>query len=68
MLQKGTHRILSISSRDKASHIAEGILTKEETLEFQELAKVHMGLDLTFEEAEDQGSRLIQMFELFKTP
>lgn len=40
------------------------ILTKEEVLSFQQLAKSVMGLDLTLAEAENQGSRLIQAMEL----
>lgn len=40
------------------------ILTEEEILSFQQLAKRVMGLDLTLAEAENQGSRLIQSMEL----
>lgn len=40
------------------------ILTDEEILSFQQLAKRVMGLDLTLAEAEYQGSRLIQAIEL----
>ena len=40
------------------------ILTQEEILSFQQLAKRVMGLDLTLAEAENQGSRLIQAMEL----
>lgn len=40
------------------------ILTEEEVLSFQQLAKKVMGLDLTLDEAENQGSKLIQAMEL----
>ena len=40
------------------------ILTEEEILSFQQLAKRVMGLELTSAEAENQGSRLIQSMEL----
>lgn len=40
------------------------ILTEEEILSFQQLAKKVMGIDLTLAEAENQGSRLIQSIEL----
>ncbi len=40
------------------------ILTEEEVLSFQQLAKRVMGLNLTLAEAENQGSRLIQSMEL----
>ena len=40
------------------------ILTEEEILSFQQLAKRVMGLELTLAEAENQGSRLIQSMEL----
>lgn len=40
------------------------ILTEEEILSFQQLAKRVMGLDLSLAEAENQGSRLIQSMEL----
>ncbi len=40
------------------------MLTPEEIQEFKKLAKETMNLDLTDIEAEDQGSRLIQSFEL----
>lgn len=40
------------------------ILTEDEILSFQRLAKKVMGLDLTLVEAEDQGLRLIQSIEL----
>lgn len=40
------------------------ILTEEEILSFQQLAKRVMGFDLTLAEAENQGSRLIQSMEL----
>jgi hypothetical protein len=41
-----------------------GYLTPEEIIEFQRLVKETMGKDLTLEEAEDQGARLIMAFEL----
>ena len=40
------------------------ILTGEEILSFQQLAKRILGLNLTLAEAENQGSRLIQAMEL----
>ena len=40
------------------------MLTDEEIKEFKRLAKETMGLDLTDAEAEDQGSRLVTLFEL----
>lgn len=40
-----------------------GYLTKDEIEEFQKLVKEIMGIDLTYGEAEDQGSRLIMTFE-----
>lgn len=40
------------------------MLTKEEVLEFQRLVLEVYGDELTFENAHDQGSRLIQLFEL----
>lgn len=39
-------------------------LTKEEVEEFQRLCKVVKGINLTYEEAEEQASRLIQAFDL----
>ena len=39
-------------------------LTPDEIKEFQRLVKETMGKDLTLEEAEDQGARLIMAFEL----
>ncbi len=41
-----------------------GFLTKEEIQEFKKLAKEIMNIELTDMEAEDQGGRLIQSFEL----
>lgn len=41
-----------------------GYLTPDEIVEFQRLCKETMGKDITLEEAEDQGSRLIMAFEL----
>lgn len=40
------------------------ILTQEEIISFQQLAKRVLGLDLTLAEAENQGSRLVQAMEL----
>jgi hypothetical protein len=40
------------------------MLTKEEIEEFKRLVKEVYGIELTNAEAEDQGSRLIQLFEL----
>ena len=42
----------------------DGYLTPDEIMEFQRLVKETMGRDLTLEEAEDQGARLIMAFEL----
>ena len=39
------------------------MLTPEEASEFKELVKEVYGIELTDEEAMDQGSRLIQLFE-----
>ena len=41
-----------------------GYLTPDEIVEFQRLCKETMNKDITLEEAEDQGSRLIMAFEL----
>ncbi len=40
------------------------MLTEEEVQEFQRLVFKNIGIELTDEEAMDQGSRLIQLFEL----
>jgi len=40
------------------------MLTDKEIKEFKRLAKETMGLDLTDAEAQDQGSRLVSLFEL----
>jgi len=40
-----------------------GYLTPEEIVEFQRLVKDAMGRDITLEEAEDQGSRMIMLLE-----
>lgn len=40
------------------------ILTEEETQEFKRLVLKKYGIKLTNEEAMDQGSRLVQLFEL----
>lgn len=40
------------------------MLTEEEVKEFKRLVLKKMGIELTDEEAMDQGSRLIQLFEL----
>ena len=40
-----------------------GYLTKEEVLEFQELVREVYGVELSFEQAFDQGKRLIMAFE-----
>jgi hypothetical protein len=40
------------------------MLTPDEIQEFKKLAKEIMNIDLTDAEAEDQGGRLIQSFEL----
>ena len=40
------------------------MLTDEEIKEFKRIAKETMGIDLTDAEAEDQGSRLVTLFEL----
>jgi len=42
----------------------EGYLTKPEVLEFQSLFKKVYGKTLSYEEAEDQGTRLVILFEL----
>lgn len=39
------------------------MLTSEEISEFKNLVKEFKGIDLTNEEAEDQGDRLIRLFE-----
>lgn len=41
-----------------------GYLTEAEVVEFRRLAKKLMNKDLTYSEAEDQGTRLIMLFEL----
>jgi hypothetical protein len=41
-----------------------GYLTPDEIVEFQRLCKETLNKDLTSKEAEDQGSRLIMLFEL----
>ena len=49
------------------SSLLEGnYLTKSEVEEFQKLIKEVYNLDLTYPEAEDQGTKLIQLFELMK--
>jgi len=40
------------------------VLTRDEVLEFKRLVLEVYGDELTFEEANDQGSRLIRLFEL----
>jgi hypothetical protein len=40
------------------------MLTPQEIQEFKDITKKVKGIDLTDEEAEDQGSRLIRSFEL----
>lgn len=40
------------------------MLTEEEIQKFKKLAKETMGIDLTDSEAEDQGGRLVTLFEL----
>lgn len=40
-----------------------GYLTPEEITEFQRLVKETMGRDITPEEAEDQGTRLVMLME-----
>lgn len=40
-----------------------GYITNEEITEFQLLCKQFLGRDLTLEEAEDQGTRVIMLFE-----
>lgn len=40
------------------------MLTKEEVIEFKKLVFETYGEEITLEEAMDQGSRLIQLFEL----
>lgn len=40
------------------------MLTQEEVQEFKKITKKVYGRELTYEEAEDQGSRLITLFEL----
>lgn len=40
------------------------MLTEEELQEFKRLVLKNMGIELTDEEAMDQGSRLIQLYEL----
>ncbi len=40
------------------------ILTEEEMQEFKRLVLKKYGIELTDEEAMDQGSRLVQLFEL----
>ena len=40
------------------------MLTDEEIKEFKRLVKKNMKIDLTDAEAEDQGSRLVTLFEL----
>ena len=40
------------------------MLTRDEVLEFKRLVLEVYGDELTFEEANDQGSRLIRLFEL----
>lgn len=40
------------------------MLTDKEIKEFKRLVKKNMKIDLTYTEAEDQGSRLVTLFEL----
>ena len=40
-----------------------GYLAPDEIVEFKQLCKKILNRDLTLEEAEDQGSRLIMLFE-----
>lgn len=40
-----------------------GYLTPEEIVEFQKLCKEVKGITLTYEEAEDQGSRMVMLLE-----
>ena len=40
------------------------MLNNKEAEEFKKIAKETMGIDLTDSEAQDQGSRLVTLFEL----
>lgn len=42
-------------------------LTKSEILEFQQLMKNIMRLELSYSESEDQATRLVMLFELMRS-
>lgn len=51
------------SRKNKVTLDTTGYLTPEEIVEFQQLCKKVLNKDLTLDEAENQGSRLIMLFE-----
>jgi len=54
---------MGIRKRQDSICFASGYLTQEEIKEFQILVNEAMNKKLTYEEAEDQGSRLTMVFE-----
>ena len=51
-----------------SDHATPSLLTDEDVCEFQKLYKVRFGKDITYEEAYEQGVKLVRLLELIYTP
>jgi hypothetical protein len=55
-------------AQDLSSKEGVSMLQEEQTLKFQKIYKEYFGKEISFEEAQEKGSKLLRMFQLIWRP